>query len=588
MSTPSNEAVAAGAIPNSPPTAARKNKGLLRNRRNDPRVHDIHALTKPDLRHAWQWFALVATLLGLAIYGWAITWRYQNVEDAARAVDVFAETLKRQPIVFEEDATPEQKQIQEFRFLMQRMRVGDVSKLKDSKPNDDGNPYQLVFKEWKHHYDLKESKPSTLRFLGDLICHKHMCDNALASVEDAVVVDDSSTPTVTAAGDPPTDATQPSDAQETHQSKGAPSFRTELEDLLAEHVARTPCSRAADTTCSAALMDPKTTALSQFRPVDWRLMAFHWRTKDTPTDDALIKRVRTLTGHHVPGDRVGNVDERLQEELLEKFLSTLLGEVRSASAVRQAEYALVLVRGIEQCLILILGLMALGLLINRHVATRMLVRGVRDLDDRYQTALGIAMVPTGDRFEGLIKRYPTPATWLICRIAQFQLRNPEQTLGELRECKVLIEEAFQSHHQMIDWAIDVIPPIGFFGTVVGIMIALSDAGAISAAADAVERTQAITFVAGSLGLAFATTAVALVVSTLLGRYLRHLEIREEYALTELESRLLAKVEITNGQSPAAPPGGTPAPADAPSPDPAPAAAANARPPEAPPTGKHGY
>ena len=83
----------------------------------------------------------------------------------------------------------------------------------------------------------------------------------------------------------------------------------------------------------------------------------------------------------------------------------------------------------------------------------------------------------------------------------------------------------------VRFAIATLPAIGFIGTVRGILLSLANADQIVWARSVVERADAITSLAGNLGLAFATTMIALLfgvvisfLSAIEGRYEERTEL----------------------------------------------------------------
>lgn len=469
-----------------------------------------------------------AFVLGVLTYGILLSAGYSAVEGKAKGVDVFAEISRKQPLVKLEKAAdasgrPNTRE-QEFRFLMERMRIGDPSKLKEDSPTGDTHPYKLIYELWDKHYQkpLEASPntppPTTVEFLVAAICDGSSDARCTSSI----------------------------------QEKGA---RSNLGEVFVSHIARTPCGWSGWNACSSLAAKIELDGTLNVARTGFIPLTLHWRPLRTPDDDALVAALRVYTRAKVGEAILSNLDTRTQHVLREKFLTNLIGEIRSSQKVRSEETSLVLVRGIEQLLILICSLATLLLILRRRLALRGLSAAVGRVAKIYDNHAPLFSTrktkqQISDAISELLSDEPNAVGWLVARIHVFRLQNKMETLGELRESKELIEEAVDSHHRRIDFFLDVIAPIGFLGTVLGIMAALNDAGAISAATDATERTQAITLVAGSLGLAFATTAVALIASLLLGRFQRSVENTENSVLVSLESRLTEKLHAYQPAAPA--------------------------------------
>lgn len=90
--------------------------------------------------------------------------------------------------------------------------------------------------------------------------------------------------------------------------------------------------------------------------------------------------------------------------------------------------------------------------------------------------------------------------------------TPDQANEQVRFLRELVaseEDAQHIHAWFLRFLLAALPAIGFLGTVNGIMSALSNIDAISRVPAGPLQAIEVTFVAGELGLAFATTAIAL-------------------------------------------------------------------------------
>jgi len=88
-------------------------------------------------------------------------------------------------------------------------------------------------------------------------------------------------------------------------------------------------------------------------------------------------------------------------------------------------------------------------------------------------------------------------------------------------------------YNSLKYIIWVIPSIGFMGTVYGIGLAVSQLGAGS-----LDDPQLLIKMAGSLGIAFNTTLVALVLSVILQFLTQHYEAREEKVLNNFSKYIM--------------------------------------------------
>jgi hypothetical protein len=96
-------------------------------------------------------------------------------------------------------------------------------------------------------------------------------------------------------------------------------------------------------------------------------------------------------------------------------------------------------------------------------------------------------------------------------------------------------------HGLAGWLITVVPMLGFIGTLVGMMMAMGNAGLVVAAQGTAELRRAMDTLSIYLGTAFDTTLVALLLSMLLER-LRGVVVRRDGHLLEVLRTWSAAVE----------------------------------------------
>jgi len=130
-------------------------------------------------------------------------------------------------------------------------------------------------------------------------------------------------------------------------------------------------------------------------------------------------------------------------------------------------------------------------------------------------------------------------------ILQFQSSNSvDQTNTLFNSSLELYQHEIDLRYNMLRYIVWLIPTLGFVGTVVGIALALSDAGA----AKDFQDPELLKVLTKSLGVAFYTTLLALLMSAVLvfvmhlvqGREERVLNIIGQYSLDNLINRLYEK------------------------------------------------
>ena len=121
---------------------------------------------------------------------------------------------------------------------------------------------------------------------------------------------------------------------------------------------------------------------------------------------------------------------------------------------------------------------------------------------------------------------------LIARIVlQFQSsRSVDQSNSLLNSSLELIQHEIDLKYNMMRYLVWLIPTLGFIGTVVGIAAALGKAGGIPDTSQEGELNRWMQELTGSLGLAFNTTMLALLLSAVLVFLMHVAQGREETAL----------------------------------------------------------
>jgi biopolymer transport protein ExbB/TolQ len=180
-------------------------------------------------------------------------------------------------------------------------------------------------------------------------------------------------------------------------------------------------------------------------------------------------------------------------EAFQKLGAFLLGRVGSNPAVRTATTRLTFWTGPEQLFLMITGYFALVLILLRGLASLATARGAVLARDNIQATT---------RSERRLETFVTD--WLKAKAT-----DPDPAVRTY--WKDLITDELISGRWPVRFAIATLPAIGFIGTVRGILLSLSNADAIVWASTQADRADAISTLSGSLGLAFATTMIALLI-----------------------------------------------------------------------------
>jgi len=133
--------------------------------------------------------------------------------------------------------------------------------------------------------------------------------------------------------------------------------------------------------------------------------------------------------------------------------------------------------------------------------------------------------PTPDAESSFLQR-------LVARIVlQFQAsRSVDQSNALLNSSLELIQHEIDLKYNMMRYMVWLIPTLGFIGTVIGIALALGEAGEMPNLDEQAALTDWLQNVTGSLAIAFNTTLVALLLSAVLVFLLHVAQGREESAL----------------------------------------------------------
>lgn len=206
---------------------------------------------------------------------------------------------------------------------------------------------------------------------------------------------------------------------------------------------------------------------------------------------------RFLESERCPNSIRDDHDEFRRKQAFERIGAFLLGRVGSNPAVRTATTNLTYWTGPEQLGLIVVGYFAFLLITLRGLASLATARGAILARDNIQATT---------RSERLLEQFVT--NWLKAKAM-----DPDPAVRTY--WKDLITDELTSGRWPVRLAISTLPAIGFIGTVRGILLSLSNADAIVWASTQADRADAIASLSGNLGLAFATTMIALLIGVLI-------------------------------------------------------------------------
>ena len=245
-------------------------------------------------------------------------------------------------------------------------------------------------------------------------------------------------------------------------------------------------------------------------------------------------------------------DDEAKKEIYEvamKFSQFLMGKIHSSENVAEKRKALVMYRGYEQQLMLCLLIFVLLVIFVRFLGRKGLEHLLMDLDK------SIPVVPETekkiedyrkaalDAVEGKIskydeKHYTNNIVYKTCIMVKNKLSSPlDGDADKMRNALTLDTERLYNSRWIVRWTAITIPAIGFVGTVRGILQSLSQADVIVWASTQSERAAAIGEISGELGLAFATTLIALVIGIGISIFNEHQSKNESDFVLMLEETM---------------------------------------------------
>lgn len=141
-----------------------------------------------------------------------------------------------------------------------------------------------------------------------------------------------------------------------------------------------------------------------------------------------------------------------------------------------------------------------------------------------------------------VMQFGRRATVRLLEICDNELKSKSPSSDVLRHACRYLRERDRGSRWLIRWIARALPAIGFIGTVRGISASLSSADSIVRAQTSVDQAAAINAVAGTLGIAFTTTLIALLFG-LITSYFDDLQSTQEGDFVrDVEENLVALLE----------------------------------------------
>lgn len=258
------------------------------------------------------------------------------------------------------------------------------------------------------------------------------------------------------------------------------------------------------------------------------------------------------------GEKSPSGDSKMRA--VQAFATALVASIEADPDVASWRRWLAAVTGYEQFFILALFLITGGLMIDRHLVFKDHRRDVVDMiGECEKKALSVpAEQQASDTdHEKRQKRRELQASTALTRANGLEDMDRERKAGQseividmnkaarsdlsqihlygisdqrVDKMAESLKDKIESSRQLVEWGVTTLPALGFLGTVRGILIALSAVGGLSQG-DSVARLGALLDVSGALGIAFATTLLALVCMIILS-YVDIRQARSEKALID--------------------------------------------------------
>lgn len=260
-----------------------------------------------------------------------------------------------------------------------------------------------------------------------------------------------------------------------------------------------------------------------------------------------------------------NVTEEQKYQVFDgsqKLLLYLISQLHSHQQVSNAREYAVKVRGYEQAGMFFLAVLILNIIILRfirrlcenHQLKKLFkinndafaqTKNNGDASKNYQQFISAELSKFSVNWKGTFVVGNDSAIERIKAVVEGKLNNPgtNSDIEHLRAAVSLKDEKLYGSRWIIRWAAMTLPALGFIGTVRGILTSLTGADAIVWATTQAERADAISQLAGELGLAFATTFIALLAGILVSFFNEQQTKSESSFIQELESWAVSALDI---------------------------------------------
>lgn len=260
-----------------------------------------------------------------------------------------------------------------------------------------------------------------------------------------------------------------------------------------------------------------------------------------------------------------NVTEEQKYQVFEgsqKLLLYLISQLHSHQQISDAREYAVKVRGYEQAGMFFLAALILNIIVLRFIRRlcenyqlKQLFKINRDAfaqaknngdaSKNYKQFISAELSKFSVNWKGTFVVGNDSAIERIKAVVEGKLNNPDTNsdIEHLRAAVSLKDEKLYGSRWIIRWAAMTLPALGFIGTVRGILTSLTGADAIVWATTQAERADAISQLAGELGLAFATTFIALLAGILVSFFNEQQTKSESSFIQELESWAVSALDI---------------------------------------------
>jgi biopolymer transport protein ExbB/TolQ len=513
----------------------------------------------------------VSTLIGLSFYSVLMWWTLSGLKEAVRSADVFQTLLAQDP--YQAQGVPGEvppKKVIDFKAALPKelasRRIRIVEMLQQLKVID--NDTALRLRAAPDTIDASE-----IRLIANLFEIPDISERAFSTPSRTLeLLVDAASVRANSCG---------SDKEE---------FRDLQVDRLADAIAQSPGPRlgfwdsglakdyvvkAADTLDLDPPIPGKATidCTAYFQVPPWgRVLSYATFSPPEPISDsqlleALLTSYRLIDagGFTWPGQSTANsgkkpdLSEKLAAEaMLRTFFTSLLSEVRADPAVRRAQLWVTVIRGWEQAAMIILAVFVAWLLRIRYRETERELDRLESIIPRIARRSADRDIEAGRRAaaeaisrqtESSPERSRSLVTYLASIARNYASGGPhtERRADEFRAVCDLEARSLFSSGWTIRTALALIPALGFLGTVRGILLALADIDSIVRAGSTFDQAAAVSQIGTSLGLAFATTAVALVLGLIFRVISDYQTAREEALVQDCESTFTPLVDPTLGE-----------------------------------------